>query len=215
MFDEARYERVLTRIAADPDIEIGELCAKVTPQRWFTDHGGWTAWDGDPYPHLDAWAADDPLAEAISNSKLIAEAERLLRAITDPARVQDWESWDPGGSPEVAANAMRALIRHLRNRPADYTEIADWIYNDIDHNTEISEREAKTIAAGWVSDLYCPDLHAWIGGRDVAAGALVAEARELWSDLATCVIDWPHEGEPEPSIAAVAALTAFLKARTL
>ncbi|MGF0320662.1 hypothetical protein [Nocardia fluminea] len=213
MIDEDRYARVLARLAADPDIALGELAAKLVAQRWMTDHGGWTIWDGEPFINLDAWADDDPRAEWLSESVLIAEAERMLSEITDPARVQEWAKWDPNGSPETAAIAVRALIRHLRDEPATYASIADWIYHDIDADTEISEREAKTIAEGWASDGCYPALASWVDGHDVPTATLVAEARELWSDLNLCWVDWPHEGEPEPSIAAVGALTEHLVAR--
>lgn len=204
------YSRVMARLAEDAAADLTAEEAKAVPQRWFTDYGGFSVWDGEPFPNLDAWADDAPHGDEIARTVLIAEAERMLREVTDPAIADTWRVHDEEGSRDAGPAAVRALIRYLRAAQPTYHEIARRIYHDESWDTEISEYEAKTIAAGWASDTYCPHLARWVDGHDVDHAVLCAEARSLWGDLGLHREDWPHEGEAEPSIAAVAALTRYL-----
>lgn len=96
--------------------------------------------------------------------------------------------------------------------PSVYEAVAQRIYTDDSFDTEITEYEARIIAEGWAGEHYCPNLAEWVNGRTgIDRAVLIAEARKLWDDLSLHVADWPHAGEPEPSIAAAAALTAFLE----
>ncbi|MGY4102009.1 hypothetical protein ACW2Q0_21035 [Nocardia sp. R16R-3T] len=96
--------------------------------------------------------------------------------------------------------------------PSVYEAVAHRIYTDDSFDTVITEYEARIIAEGWAGEHYCPNLAEWVNGRTgIDRSVLVAEARKLWDDLSLHVEDWPHAGEPEPSIAAAAALTAFLE----
>ncbi|WP_159848552.1 hypothetical protein [Nocardia sp. CY41] len=205
------YSGVLSKMATGREAELGELEAKAVPQRWFTDYGGYTAWDGEPFPNLDAWADGGPHADEINRSVLIAEAERMLREVTDPALSKPWHREDIG-SQETATAAVRALIRYLREEPT-YQSVAQRIYTDDSADIAISEGEAKIIAAGWAGDHYCPRLAQWVDGRDdIPRAELAAEARQLVDDLSLHRDSWPHEGEPGPNIAAVAALIDHLTA---
>ncbi|MBF6137818.1 hypothetical protein IU501_33140 [Nocardia otitidiscaviarum] len=96
--------------------------------------------------------------------------------------------------------------------PSAYEAVAQRIYTDDSFDTEITEYEARIIAEGWVGEHYCPNLAEWVNGRTgIDRADLIAEARKLSDDLSLHVADWPHAGEPGPSIAAAAALTAFLE----
>ncbi|WP_069166835.1 hypothetical protein [Nocardia altamirensis] len=93
-----------------------------------------------------------------------------------------------------------------------YHEVAMRVYRDDSWDTELTEAEAKVVAAGWVGVHYCPNLYRWVNGRTgLDPKTLLAEALRLWDDLGLRREDWPHEGDPDPSIAAVAALAHYLE----
>ncbi|ATL65173.1 hypothetical protein [Nocardia terpenica] len=92
-----------------------------------------------------------------------------------------------------------------------YEQIARRVYADESGETELTGQEAKIVAAGWAGEYYCPALYRWVCDDRGYRAALIADARALWDDLGLHVEDWPHAGQPWPSIAAVAALTRYLQ----
>ncbi|KZM68398.1 hypothetical protein [Nocardia terpenica] len=92
-----------------------------------------------------------------------------------------------------------------------YEQIARRVYADESCETELTGQEAKIVAAGWAGEYYCPALYRWVSSGRGHRAELMADARTLWDDLSLHVTDWPHAGQPWPSIAAVAALTHYLQ----
>ncbi|MFF2088552.1 hypothetical protein ACFVVM_32615 [Nocardia sp. NPDC058176] len=93
----------------------------------------------------------------------------------------------------------------------DYARIALRLWAAEEWRPPFSREEAVIIATGWASEHFCPKLCEWVNGVDVPVEQLVADAHELWENLGINTECWPYEGEPWPSIRAVASLTHYLE----
>jgi hypothetical protein len=211
------YARVLTKLDEDPDAPLGELEARAIPQRWLTELD-FPLWGSAPYPNLAEWATGgSPEAVLIRAEDLIEEAERMRTEILAPAQRTAWSSWDEGGTPEVAAAALNALIRYLARTPTPQT-VADWVFantdlHDYPTNTRITEKEARLIAVGWAEDR--STLQHWganlIDTEDARSDVLLSQARQVRDSQQLNTENWPHAGEPEPVLMAMAALIRYLE----
>lgn len=93
----------------------------------------------------------------------------------------------------------------------DYARIALRLWACEEWDPPFSRDEALTIARGWASEGFCPRLCEWVNGADVPVDELIADADELRENLGLNTECWPYEGEPWPSIRAVASLNHYLK----
>ncbi|MFI8977113.1 hypothetical protein ACIGO9_29820 [Nocardia asteroides] len=93
----------------------------------------------------------------------------------------------------------------------DYARIALRLWASSDWHPPFTRAEALTIAGGWASEGFCPKLCAWVNGVDVPVTELITDAHDLWENLGLNTECWPYEGEPSPSIRAVASLTHYLE----
>lgn len=100
-------------------------------------------------------------------------------------------------------------MSEIENAELTYEAVAHRIYTDPDWDTEITEQEARIIAERWVGPHFFPNLWRWVEGQPVAHAILLAEADGLWDNISLNQIGWKHAGEPEPSLAAAAALWRF------
>ncbi|MFD4406681.1 hypothetical protein ACFWPH_28360 [Nocardia sp. NPDC058499] len=211
------YDRVLTKLDDDPDAPLGALEARAIPQRWFADLN-FSIWDTEePFVNLYEWATGGPKAAWIRTETLIGEAQRMQAEILAPAQRAAWQTWDKGGTPEAAAAVLDALIRYLGQTPTPQS-VARWLFANTDlpdypdSAAQLTDEEARLIALGWAED--GSTLQQWgsnfidtaITGREV----LASQARDLRERQQLNVENWPHEGEPEPALVAMAALIRYL-----
>lgn len=93
----------------------------------------------------------------------------------------------------------------------DYARIALRLWACPEWFPPFTRADAVIVARGWATEDVYPRLCAWAYGHTGPVDELLTEARELWDNLCSNIDSWPYEGEPNPSIRAVAALTHYLE----
>ncbi|MGW5384044.1 hypothetical protein [Nocardia sp. NPDC003963] len=212
------YDRVVAKLADDPDAPLGGLEARSIPQRWFAGLSQAVWGSGEPFVTLYEWATNGEKADWIRSESLIEEAQRMRSEILDPAYQTGWQIWDEGGTPDAAAAVVDVLIGYLRQHHTSQT-VAQWLYANTDlrdypDNAGITDNEARLIALGWAEDR--TTLQHW-GGHfidtdEVSREELLTQARHVramhqLNDAET----WPHAGERGSTLVAMAALIRYLE----
>ncbi|MBF6063002.1 hypothetical protein IU500_12500 [Nocardia terpenica] len=99
---------------------------------------------------------------------------------------------------------------------AEYARLCDYAFEDFDN--EFDENEARIVAQywcemeGWGEGF--PALDRWScieNGIEPVTDDALREARELLKNLQMHAYNWPHDGQPGPSIAAMGRVVKFLR----
>lgn len=163
--------------------------------------------------------SDDGSVDYTGTDTRLGNKPVSLAGLTDTATTATVELWVDRRDEELPGDVvyMNVEVRVWRTEepapvPASYDVLAQWVYT-AEQDVELTEAEAKIIAAYWSEMVSGARLRRWANGASIDRAPLLTEARRLLERVNKRKTPWPpHMGRPEPSRAAITALITFLLA---
>lgn len=160
---------------------------------------------------------DDGSVDYTGTDSRLGNKPVSLAGLTDTATTRTVELWIDRRDEEVPGDVvyMNAEVRIWRTEepapvPASYDVLAEWV-STAAQQVELTDDEAKLIAAYWSEMTSGARLRRWADGAQIDRAHLLTEARRLLERVTKRKKDWPpHMGRPEASHAAITALITFL-----